>query len=130
MAELGYLFAKVSVLLVVVCYTASGASSTGAGPCIVRRTTLPRLDPVKVSYKTVEPLYNEVLTDWQKKFVGYNKVSLDRGSFSYILQLLGKIDRSLTKDFVIWRFVISRFHCFLNKISNVIISWSGIFIFY
>ncbi|CAH3191246.1 unnamed protein product [Porites evermanni] len=60
MAKLSYLFAKVSVLLVVVCYTTSAASREGSGPCIVRRTKLPRLDPVKVGYlREIELLREE-----------------------------------------------------------------------
>lgn len=53
MAKLSYLIAKVSVLLVVICYTTSAASREGSGPCIVRRTKLPRLDPVEVSHTHV-----------------------------------------------------------------------------
>ena len=46
------------------------------------------------------------------KYVRCNKVSLYRGPFPYILLLRGvkKIIR-YTEDFVIKRFIISRFHC-------------------
>lgn len=53
MAKLSYLFAKASVLIVFVFYTTRAASREGSGPCIVRRTKLPRLDPVKVSHTHV-----------------------------------------------------------------------------
>lgn len=53
MAKLSYHFAKASVLIVFVFYTTRAASREGSGPCIVRRTKLPRLDPVKVSHTHV-----------------------------------------------------------------------------
>ena len=46
------------------------------------------------------------------KYVRCNEVSLYQGSFRYILLLLGvKKIICYTEDFVIKKFVISRFHC-------------------
>ena len=61
---------------------------------------------------TVEPRFNEGPSDWQNVFAILTRSRYKyRGSFSYLSMTGVKKIVIYTKDFVIHRFIISRFHC-------------------